>query len=225
MNVRGANILWTTRQMTSFRRPKSAAGRPELPVDEDTPGGRLRALRNGARLSQEELATILGVERPQVSKYETNKNTMPDYIVERAAQHFGVTAAFIRYGDTDTAMARVVGIVGAGGHVEAIEQPPWRHVEIPGSWNDAIALEISGTSCWPIYDDGDDIVIRGDRRLIEDEILGRMCVVETMDGLGMVKRVRRGSAPGTYTLESPNAPPVEDVQLASARPVRLHIPH
>ncbi|MDP3405068.1 MAG: helix-turn-helix domain-containing protein [Brevundimonas sp.] len=210
--------------MTSRSSNHARRGRPDLPVDEHTPGGRLKALRKGAKMGQEDLAQVLGVERPQISKYENGVNSMPDYVIERASQHFGVTAAFIRYGDTDARMARVVGRVGAGGHVEAIEQPPFRHLEVPASWDDAIALEVDGTSCWPTYDDGDDIVVRGERRLIADEIIGRMCVVETSDGLGLVKRVRRGTEPGLFTLESPNAPPIEDVALSSARPVRLHVP-
>lgn len=209
--------------MTADRR-SARPGRPELPIEEDTAGGRLRALRKLARDDQDSLADALGISRTQVSKYETGGHPLPDYIVERAAQHYGVTPAFIRYGDTDSRMAKVVGRVGAGGHVEAIEQPPWRYVEVPASWRDAIALEVSGTSCWPIYDDGDDIVVRGERRLVEDELIGKMCVVETVDGLGLVKRVRRGTRPGLFTLESPNAPPIEDVKLASGRPVKLHAP-
>lgn len=224
MNVRNANILWIDGRMTDRRPGRARALQPDLPIDETTAGGRLRGLRQRAKMDQEDLAQALGVSRTQVSKYETNGHQMPDYVVERAGQVFGVTPAFIRYGDTDSRMAKVVGRVGAGGHVEAIEQPPWRFVEIPASWTDAIALEIEGTSCWPIYDDGDDIVVRGERRLIEEEIIGRMCVVETSDGLGLVKRVRRGSQRGLFTLESPNAPPIEDVRLSSARPVRLHVP-
>lgn len=222
MNVRGANLLGISGRMTGPARTRQ--GRPELPVDENTPGGRLRALRQMAKMNQEDLAEVLGVGRPQISKYENGTDEMRDYAIERASQHFGVTPAFIRYGDTDARMARVVGRVGAGGHVEAIEQPPWRHLEVPASWEDALALEIDGNSCWPMYEDGDDIVVRGERRLILDEILGKMCVVETSDGLGMVKRVRKGSEPGTFTLESPNAPPIEDVVLSSARPVKLHVP-
>ncbi len=204
--------------------PRARPGRPELPVEEDTLAGRLRALRKLAKQDQEDLASALGVSRTQISKYETGGHQPPDYVIERASQHFGVTPTFIRYGDTDSRMAKVVGRVGAGGHVEAIEQAPWRYVETPASWHDAIALEVSGTSCWPIYDDGDDLVIRGERRMVEEEIVGRMCVVETSDGLGLVKRVRRGTRRGLFTLESPNAPPIEDVQLASARPVKMHAP-
>lgn len=173
-------------------------------------------------MGQEELADHLGVGRPMISKYETGDHQLPDYVVERAGQVFGVTPAFLRYGDVDSRMVAVRGMVGAGARIEAIENPPWRYVEVPASWGDAIPLQVSGTSCYPVYNDGDDLVIRGEQRLEEDEFLGRMCVVETDDGLGLVKRVRRGSEPGRYTLESPNGPPIEDVVLHSARPVRAH---
>lgn len=206
--------------------PKPRLGRRigGQPVEEDTPGGRLRALRIAAGESQDVLAGQLNISRTQVTKYENDQHAMPDHVLSAAARHFGVTESFLRYGDVDGRLAKVVGIVGAGGHVEAIEQPPWRYVEVPAGWTDAVALQIQGLSCYPMYDDGDDIVIRGERRLEPDEILNRMCVVETQDGLGLVKRVRRGSRPGVFTLESPNAPPIEDVALSSARPVRLHVP-
>ena len=218
MNVRSAHIV-AIRPFMAERRPKPVLGRPAQPVDEATPGGRLRALRSGAKMGQEELASDLGVTRPMVSRYETNSIAMPDYVVDRASQLFGVTPAFIRYGDTQNRMVQVLGRVGAGAHVEAIEVPS-RWVEVPASWADALALEIDGVSCYPVYEDRDIIIIRGPRRLVESEFLGKMSAVETHDGLGLVKRVRRGSGPGLYTLESPNAPPIEDVALVSARPVK-----
>jgi transcriptional regulator with XRE-family HTH domain len=221
MNVRVANVLAIGPAMT--QPPiRQRRGRQALPVDEATPGGRLRALREGRAEGQHDLAEVLGVDRPIVSKYEGNKHAMPDYIIERAAQHFGVTPAFIRYGDTSSRMAEIVGVVGAGARIVAEHLEQKRYVEVPASWTDAIALDIEGLSCYPIYDDGDYLVIRGDRRLDEGEILGRMCVVETSDGIGLVKRVRRGSLPGLFNLESPNAPTLEDISVVSARPVRLH---
>lgn len=203
--------------------PRMKRGRPSLPIDEATPGGRLRALREGAGIGQEELAADVRVTRPMISRYESGAHAMPDHVVERIAQRFGVTPAFIRYGDVSSHMAPVIGFVGAGARVEAIEQSPSRFVEVPASWQDAAALEIKGLSCYPIYDEGDMIVVRGEQRLSEPEILGKMCVVETADGVGLVKRVRRGATPGCYDLESPNAPTLEDVPLTSARPVRMHV--
>lgn len=222
MNVRAAHIV-EYRPFMNAGKPRPAMGRPPLPVDEATPGGRLRALRIGAKLGQEDLAVDLGVSRTNISKYEAGFQQMPDYVLERASQRFAVTQAFIRYGETDERMVQVRGKVGAGAHIEAIDAPPWRYVEVPASWTDAIALQVDGVSNWPVYEDGDFLVIRGEQRLREDECLGKMCVVETADGLGLVKRVRRGSTPGLYTLESVNAPPLEDVPLISARPVRLKL--
>jgi transcriptional regulator with XRE-family HTH domain len=219
MHVRLAHNV-ATRPFMAAQRPKPVMGRPPLPVDEDTPGGRLRALRMGAKEGQAEAANRLGISRTVLSRYETNILPMPDPVVERAAQAYGVTPAFVRYGDTENRMIVVSGRVGAGAHVEAIEAPPWRYVEVPSTWSDAVALEVNGLSCYPIYEDRDVIIIRGQHRLEEAEFLGKMSVVETSDGLGLVKRVRRGSGPGLYTLESPNAPPIEDVALASARPVK-----
>mgnify|MGYP001008605246 CR=1 FL=1 len=206
-------------------RPKSYArtGRPALAVDQSTVGGRLRALRTEARLTQDEFAERLAVGRAQVSRYETNENAAPDHVIERAAQVLGVSPAFLRYGDTDAQMAPLVGWVGDGGRVHALEPGATRYVEIP-RWPDAVAFEVRGAACWPLYDDGDALVIRGDRRLDEAEALGRVCVVETQDGVQLVKRLRRGSAPGLYTLDAPNQPPAEDVPIISARPIRLHLP-
>jgi transcriptional regulator with XRE-family HTH domain len=220
MNVRTANYSSEWLAMTSRRTP--------TPSDMDLPGadvgGRLRLLREARKMNQEAVAERLGISRTQISKYESGKHALPDYLVPRAAQLFAVAPAYIRYGDADSHMAEVVGRVGAGSRIEAIAEQPSRYVEVPASWKDAIALEVRGSSCYPTYDDGDDIVIRGEPRLVEDEIMGRMCVVETSDGIGLVKRVRRGSAGGLFTLESPNAPTLEDVPLRSARPVRLHVP-
>ncbi|WP_374572577.1 helix-turn-helix transcriptional regulator [Phenylobacterium sp.] len=209
--------------MAEPRKPRSPSGRPANPVDTNTPGGRLRALRDDFGLNQEQLAEVAGVTRSVVSRYEIGNLDIPDPVILRLARRFGVTPSFLRYGDR-TQMAPVMGFVGAGGHVEAAEGAPIRHVEIPSSWSDALALQVKGLSCYPIYEDGDALVIRGAQRLAEDEFLNRMSVVETADGLGLVKRVRRGSASGLYTLESPNAPPIEDVRLTSARPICLHIP-
>jgi transcriptional regulator with XRE-family HTH domain len=175
-------------------------------------------------MNQDALAEKLGVTRPQVSKYEANAHEPSDHVVERAARLFGVTPAYIRYGDADSRMAQVRGLVGAGAQIEAIDHPPFSYVEVVASWTDAYALRIAGLSGYPIYDDGDVIIIRGEQRLIEEEFLNRMCVVETADGLGYLKRVRRGSGPGLYTLESLNAPPIENVRLVSARPVTAHLP-
>lgn len=224
MNVRAANIVWISGGMANQPPSNKRMGRRPNVVADNTPGGRMRGLRLKQGLSQEELADQIGIGRTQITKYEKGTHEVPEHVVLRTALRFAVTPAWIRYGDAqDDRVIAVQGNVGAGGHVEAIPYDSGRHVEIPASWDDATAFQVDGLSCYPLYEDGDIIVVRGERRLVETEFLNRMCVVETTDGRGLVKRVRRGSAAGTYTLESLNAPPIEDVVLSCARPVRMHL--
>ena len=220
MHVRATNIVDIRLGMPSARR---ATRQARTAFDQSTLVGRLQALRAEYDLRQEQLADIAGVTRPTYSKYENGSHEPPEYVISRIAAHFGVSPSFLRYGSSDSRIVRVTGLVGAGAQIEAGEFYSDRVVEIPASWTDATAYEVMGSSCWPIYDEHDVIVIRGEQRLNEQECLGRMCIVETVDGIGLVKRLRRGSAPGLYTLESPNAPLIEDVALASARPVKLHL--
>lgn len=220
MHVRHANIVDIRLGMPAARRaPRQAR---EV-IDETTLAGRLKALRASAGGTQDDMAEVAGVSRSQYTKYEAAGHDPPEYVLTRLAAHFGVSPSFLRYGPSDSRMLRVSGLVGAGAQIEAGEIYSDRVVEIPASWSDATAYEVRGQSCWPIYDEGDVIVIRGEQRFNEQECLGRMCLVETADGIGLVKRLRRGTREGLYTLESPNAPPIDDVAITSARPVKLHL--
>ena len=93
---------------------------------------------------------------------------------------------------------------------------------IPASWSDAVALQVDGLSCWPTYDNGDIIIVRGEQRLTESEFLNRMCVVRRPKGWAWSNAfgaaARRACPPGKHTF-----PPIEDVSLSSARPVRMHL--
>lgn len=182
-------------------------------------GFRIRELREESGLKQDDLADKAGLSRTQISKAETGYGGLSDPAVERIADVLGVTPAFLRYGDRQR-MIQVTGLVGAYARVEAMPHDRPRWVQVPADWTDAFALEVVGDSCWPTYSPGDILVARGERRLNSGEIVGRMCVVETADGLSLVKRVRKGSRSGHYHLESPNAPTMEDVPLSSARPVK-----
>jgi hypothetical protein len=49
--------------------------------------------------------------------------------------------------------------------------------------------------------------------------LNKDCVVKTDQGEGFVKKLVNGSNPGTFTLISYNAAPIENVRLIWAAPV------
>ena len=167
MNVRRANIVVIAGGMSFPPSTRAPQGRKSQAQDDSTLGGRLFGLRSRAGMTQDDLADVLGVSRTQVSKYERDEAMVPDPVIMRAALRFSVTPAWIRYGDTEGRMTRVIGSVGAGGHVEAIAFEDGRQVEIPASWSDAVALQVDGLSCWPTYDNGDIIIVRGEQRLTE----------------------------------------------------------
>lgn len=216
--MRGAHNL-AIRAPMSPPPSRASPGRPRRPAQEGTPGFRIREAREESRLTQQQLGELLGVQSSAISKIETGRENASRSMLLRIAAAVGKSPGWLDYGET-ARMLQVQGKVGAYARVEAIPFDTGRWIEIPGDWADAYALEVAGDSCFPIYADGDVLVIRGERRLHTQETLGKMCVVETSDGLSLVKRVYRGVERGLYNLESPNAPLMQDIPLVSARPVR-----
>ena len=67
-------------------------------MDEGTLGERVFQLRKEARMSQQQLATQLGIHQKNISKYEKNEYTPSATIVRDMARIFGVTADFLLFG-------------------------------------------------------------------------------------------------------------------------------
>lgn len=216
--------------MVDITQPTKKKGRPAAPVDRNTAGGRLRTLREERDMDQEALAAILGVDRTMVTRYENGKYDMGPEILRRAASHFKTTASHILFGEQIEIAHRrapIVGRVGAGAEVEAIQEANPELVEVPADFTDGQAFRVVGDSCIPVFEDGDILVVNGSVSATESEFLNRFCVVETSENLGFVKKVVRGaSVPGQgqlYTLESPNAPDIQNVQLKRVSPISMRI--
>lgn len=207
-------------------------GRPPAKVDPNTAGGRLRALREQFDLNQEELSAVLRVDRSMVSKYEDGRHHMSPEALERAAKRFDVTPTFILFGEPVVfaeRTARLVGRVGAGAQIEAVEVD-YGEVSLPAAFDNGSAFEVIGDSCIPIFEEHDIVVVRGDPRFDPREAVGRYCVVETFDDeFGYLKLVEDGiDLPGgrkLYNLISPNreVDPLYKRNIRSARPVELRI--
>jgi len=122
----------------------------------------------------------------------------------------------------------VVGYVGAGAEVHPIDDHEMgaglETVETdfpvkPGT----VAVIVRGDSMLPIFEDGDLI------GYMEDSadpmtLAGKTCVVRLMDGRTFIKKLRRGSFDGVFTLVSANARDIEDVEIEWARRYRFRIP-
>lgn len=63
--------------------------------NQDTIGGRLKQLRKANRLSQEDVATHLGVQISSISQYESNLVLPPTQNILKLAKLFNVTTDFI----------------------------------------------------------------------------------------------------------------------------------
>nr|WP_051686634.1 helix-turn-helix domain-containing protein [Ochrobactrum sp. UNC390CL2Tsu3S39] len=119
----------------------------------------------------------------------------------------------------------VLGYVGAGAEVYPIDDgDPLYEITISSALpKDTVGAIVRGDSMFPIFEDGDLVAYSGMEMLPEDA-LGKTCMVELMDGRVLIKTVRRGVAPGLYTLTSTNAPDIEDVEIAWARKLVMRMP-
>jgi len=137
------------------------------------------------------------------------------------------TAAWLLSGASDVnpnTHVRVVGRIGAGAEilpdVEQIPPEGLYEIEVPFPIPEtSIAFEVEGDSMWPRYDSGD-VILCWREGADADEVIGWEAAVRTADGKRYLKRIRRGSAPGTFDLESHNAAPIRGVLLEWAAQIQ-----
>lgn len=135
------------------------------------------------------------------------------------ARAFKVSEAWLLTGEGDGSSTEIpiMGYLGAGAEVE----PEWEQVppegldqiDIPFPMPaDMIAFVVKGDSMLPVYRDGHVIVVYREQKRPLDSFYGEEAAVRTTDGRRFIKTIMRGK-PGTVTLTSFNAAPIEDVTL------------
>lgn len=194
----------------------------------DTPGKRLRMARERAGF-----ATATDAPRHNrwaVSTYLGHENGSRGFNQEQAkkyARAFRTSAAWLLTGEGDVSTSvkvPVVGYVGAGAEItpyddhaqgaslEEVEAPP-------GASESVVAVIIRGDSMYPAYRDRDEIYYERYEGPPLD-LVGRECVIKLADGRMYVKTLAAGSEPGLGTLLSFNFPPIMDVPIEWAAPVK-----
>lgn len=183
----------------------------------------LRALRKMRGWTQTQAAEAMGTTRDQYVKLERGVakggRKLHELWISKAAAAFGVEPSEI-IAPSDRQVP-VVGYVGAGdlehrfgeGQGEVDTAPAPR-----GASERTVAVEVRGDSLGPFFDRA---LIFYDERFepFDDSLLGQLCVVGLRDGQVLVKQVRRGSAPGRFTLYGQFGSPVEDAEIIWAAPV------
>src|SRR5271157_4734976 len=120
------------------------------------------------------------------------------------------------------AKAPLVGYVGAGAiaHFYADGQGPFDEVDAPADARaSTVAVQIRGHSLGALFDNW--LVFYDDIRNPPDEsLVGRMCVCGLSDGRVLIKSVKKSPNTGLWNLLSNTEPPIYDVGLDWAAPVR-----
>lgn len=134
----------------------------------------LKELRKREGLTQEELAKKIDISKSAISMYE-NGNRTPDFeTLEMFADFFNVNLSYL-IGEqqnllspkitTDTVTFPVIGSIAAGYDEIAVEDWSGETVEIPVSYlkgrkkEDFFVLSVHGNSMYPMYLDGDKVLI------------------------------------------------------------------
>lgn len=146
---------------------------------------------------------------------------------ELIANAFGTSALEVFAGFASTHVP-VIGRVGAdaeGRVLFAEGDDPREEVPIPpGGTDQARGLKVVGHSMRGVVDDGGLIYFEDQRTPPTPDMLNRVCVVETVEGEVLVKRLLKGSEAGVFDLESVNGPTMPDRRLKWAAHVTAIIP-
>jgi transcriptional regulator with XRE-family HTH domain len=181
-------------------------------------GNNLRQLRTGRDWTLDEAAEHMSVSRGQYIKLERGERRLTNHYISIAARAFGVTEADVI---SQPRTVPLVGYVGAGAeaHFYASDQGEFDQVPAPeGATDSTVAAEIRGDSLGPFFDQW--LVFYDDVRTPPtDDLIGKLCVVGLEDGRVLIKKLRRGSLDGAFTLQSQFEPPIYDVFLEWAAPV------
>ncbi|WP_254702437.1 S24 family peptidase [Roseivivax sp. THAF197b] len=147
----------------------------------------------------------------QVARGRTNSTNADD--AYRIAQAFGVSFESFMEGDIKghPPSVEVAGSVGAGAKVpvfEVYEKGAGPRVEVPAGFPSSgiVAVEVQGDSMAPTYSPGEMLFYtRATPDGVPDDAIGRICVIEDIDGMGWVKQLRTGDEPGLFHLVSINS--------------------
>lgn len=187
---------------------------------------RLKEAMEDRGWSGRELARRSKVNYDNIAKYLQNEVDNPrGDTIDKLAKALDVDAIWLKtgVGRAKEYGVPVVGYVGAGGQISFLDDfakgegldrvaPP------PGAPSNAVALIVRGSSMMPVLHDGW-VLTYWDRRDDPWPLTGELCVAETADGMTYVKTLRPGLRKGTFTLESYNMEPIENVELKWAAKV------
>lgn len=142
-----------------------------------TVGERVKQARIKASLSVDELAARIGKDRSTIYRYESNEiEKLPTSIIEPLSKALGVLPSYLMGWEEDTTLVPptlsddvitfpVVGDIAAGYDNLAVEDWSGDTVDVPISYlrgrdkSEFFVLNIKGDSMYPLYHEGDKVLI------------------------------------------------------------------
>lgn len=184
----------------------------------DTPANRLRFLRERKGFTTAVAAAqAYGWNKYTYAQHENGTRDISRKAAERYGAAYRRAGGWILYGDKTSADAmpriRFCGIIGAGQEVFPSNDID-RYIDAVVADPDAVAFEVTGDSMLPLAASGDVLFFAPPSP--PADLIGRECIVELVDGRRMFKRLKRGSRPDVFDLESYNASTIEDVRVIRA---------
>lgn len=181
------------------------------------------ARKHAGFASAAEAAVALGVAYPTYAGHENGSSGFRAKTGEIYARRFRVSFDWLMTGRgpmqaTGDRQVRLKGYVGAAQTVYQFDDDGAGWVDAPpGTPYDVEAVEVRGDSMLPLYRSG--AILYYSKQLSPEDMIGEQCVVQLADERVLVKTLRRGSERGLYTLNSLNAPDIEDVVVDWAAPI------
>lgn len=189
---------------------------------------RIRDLRADAGLTQQELAESAGISVPFLSQIETGAKLPSMETLIRIGKALGAPASSLI---DDRLPIAVAGRVGAGAAVDLVDAyekgAGLYHIACPTdlSPRGIVAVEVTGDSMKPIIAEGDILLFSRDHDGVDEAGVGEVVICETLEGLALVKLLRRGRDPETFDLYSAKdgLEPIYGVRLKWAARLRRQI--
>ena len=188
-------------------------------------------------MSLSELARLLGVDKGTLSlRFSGKRRILANFAADLARvlgqpypevmKRAGVDMRGTRATTNEPQAVPLVGWINGDGGVTIIDwKSREREFEVSGSFpSDSICLQYRTTQSANDMYDGWLAVISPPQKPDDAEMLDRYCIVGLAGG-GIVQRVvRRGYAPGMYTLVAPPAEPIHDAEIEWFAPVLAIMP-
>lgn len=159
----------------------------------NTLGDRMRILRSGRGLTQQDVAAALNVSRSAVAMWERNEREPNLETLAALARLLDVPlSALVEREEAPlpaglrpvrTKRVPLLGAIAAGEPIFAEEEHE-TYVDVGGSVHADFALEVKGSSMEPVYKDGDVVYIRS-----QDDVLDGQVAAVVVDDSATLKRV------------------------------------